>query len=147
SKGQVTLIPEGFSIGNLLRLNFFRVGRFSLNDRGEIVFLANFTLQGSTSQNTGIFRAVNGYVSMIWSSLDPLPDFPENYTFDGREFGHDGAGNVYFAVQAGTNRAIYRFSEGDGFVKVVGTGTVFGDNTIQTVNRFLLSPKGSVAFN
>src|SRR5262249_7046814 len=111
SKDGVALLPEGFSIGSLQRLNFFRVSRYSLGNNGDIVFLANFTLEGARTVSTGLFRASDGNVTLIWSSADPLAGFPANYFFDTRDFGQDANGTVYFTVQSGTNRAIYKFSD------------------------------------
>src|SRR5678809_855254 len=51
SKDGVALLPEGFSLGSMQRLNVFRVGRYSLNQSGDIVFLANFTLEGARTQS------------------------------------------------------------------------------------------------
>jgi hypothetical protein len=146
SKDGVALLPEGFSLGSLQRLNFFRVSRYSLNNNGDIVFLASFTVEGTRTFSTGLFRASNGNVSLIWSGTDALAGFPASYFFDTRDFGQDAEGNVYFTVQSGTARAIYKASDTGGIERIAGPGASFGGYVIQAVSRLVLSADGYLAF-
>jgi hypothetical protein len=147
SRDGVSLLPEGFSLGSLEQLNFFRVGRYSLNDRGDMVFLANFNLTGSRTVRTGLFLlTAEGQLSLVWSNVDPLPGFPMPFQFDSFLFGIDKEGAAYFMVTSGSDTAVYRSDAATGPAKVAGTGTVVDGLTVQTVLYMALSPNGSVAF-
>jgi Bacterial Ig-like domain (group 2) len=147
SREGVGFLPEGFSLGALEQLGFFRVGRYSLNDRGDMVFLANFFLTGSRTSQTGLFLlSATGRLNLVWSTLDALPDFPMPFQFDNFLFGIDKEAAVYFTVTSGSNGAIYRTDELNGPVKVAGTGTVIDGLTVQSVIYMALSPNGTTAF-
>jgi hypothetical protein len=145
SRSGTAVLPQGFSLGTLEQLTTFRVARASLNDRGDIAFLADYTLQGTRRQSTALFRVVDGEVLLVWSNADPLPDFPADYSFVNPQFGQDAEGNVYFLVQAGSNGAVYKAAASGSPVKVLGTGTSVGGATVQTVNQLVMAANGGLA--
>src|SRR5262245_3603141 len=130
SKLGVAILSEG-ATPTFPGLNYFRVGRSSINDKGDILFLGNYTVQNNQPQATGVFRLVNGFVTLLWSTAFPLSGFNPNYTLDNIEFGGDNAGNVYFTAQAGSARAVYKISaDGGDPIKVIGTGSLTGPGTV-----------------
>ena len=133
---------EGFN-----RMNSFRVGRYSYNDQGDMLLLANFQLIGETVFHTGLFLFNDQSFRYIWANTDALPSFPASYQFDNSFFGVDKNGVVYFRVTGGGNTAIFRFDGSSTPVKIAGTGTSAGGVQFQNVWNLALSPNGSVAFN
>jgi hypothetical protein len=146
SKSGVTLFQENVSVGSLERMYGFTVSRASLNDRGSIVFRANYTPRGARTSNSGLFRMVDGGVSLVWSNADPLPDLQQGYSFV--DFGQDALGNVTFTVQAGPNTYLYRISESGIPEKLTGVGSnIPGVGSVtQLFSRIAISQNGNVAF-
>jgi hypothetical protein len=147
SKSGVTIFQENISLGSLERMNGFTVSRASLNDRGSVVFRANYTLRGARTSNSGLFRMVDGSLSLLWTNADPLPDLQQSYSFV--DFGQDAAGNVTFTVQAGANTYLYRIASDTGTPeKLVGVGSnIAGVGSVtQLFSRIAISQNGNVAF-
>jgi hypothetical protein len=135
-------IGEGFA-----RMNFFRLGRSSLNDRGDMVFVADFQWVGTPVWYTGIFLMNDQTFRMIWSNADALPSIPAGFGFDNSMFGVDQDGAAYFRVVSGRNSAIFRADGLSDPVKIAGTGSSVAGLQIQDVSNLALSSNGTVAFN
>ena len=140
-------VAEGFA-----RMSFFRVGRYSINDQGDMVFLADFQFTGIPVWHTGLFLLNDRNFRSIWANTEPLPSFPPDFTFDNSMFGVDSKGAVYFRVSSGRNNAIFRADGMSEPKKIAGTGTtidtpLFGSIPVRDVQNLALSPNGTVAFN
>src|SRR5205823_980443 len=103
-----TYFMENGTAEGLGRMNNFRVGRYSFNDQGDMLFLASYQLTGQTVQHTGLFVLNDQGFRYVWADTDPLPSFAANFTFDNSFFGLDRSGVVYFRVMSGRNSAIFR---------------------------------------
>ncbi len=146
--GDLSFLLENGTAEGLGRMSYFRVGRSSINDQGDIVFLADFQFVGSTVWHTGLFLINDQTFRIVWSNTDALPTFPADFVFDNSMFGVDRNGAVYFRVFSGRLSAIYRIDGMSDPLKIAGTGTTLpGGTQIQDVQNLALSPNGTVAFN
>ena len=147
----LTFILENGAAEGVGRMNFFRPGRYSINDRGDMVFLGDVLRTGTTVSKTGLFLLNDTSFRYIWSAADPLPGFPADFAFDNSMFGVDGNGVVYFRVTSGSNSAIFRADGLSEPVKIAGTGANIGtgSSTVQLrdVQNLAVSPNGTVAFS
>jgi len=135
-------IAEGFG-----RLSYFRVGRYSINDQGDMVLLADFQYTGTSVWHTGLFLLNDQSFRYLWANQDPLPAFPSDFTFDNSMFGVDNQGVVYFRVFSGRNSAIFRIDGTSQPRKIAGTGSTINGLQVQDVQSVVLSPNGAIAFN
>ncbi len=141
----VVLVQEQTQ-GSFQRIRNFAITRYSLNDRGDIVFRGQYDLAGSPEDQNGIFKLSDGNLRVVWGTTLPLADFPDGYQFF-HEFGVDGNGVVYFTVQDGPARAIYRADGLSAPQKLVSTGDSLGGSAIEYVANMAISPNGTVAFD
>ncbi len=137
---------EGQTQGSFQDIGNFSIGQHSLNDRGDIVFSGNYSLPTGDSNHNGIFRISEEQLRVVWGTSLSLAEFPDGWDFDG-DYGVDAEGVVYFDVRQDDTDAIYR---ADGLSlpqKIVMTGDVVEGHTVDRVDRFVIAPDGTLAFD
>ena len=140
------VLVGGQTQGSFQQIRNFDITRYSLNDRGDIVFRGQYDLSGGPEDQDGIFKLSDGNLRAVWGTTLPLADFPDGYQFF-HEFGIDGNGVVYFTVDDGPTRAIYRADGLSAPQKLVSTGDSLGGSTIEYIANLAISPNGTIAFD
>ncbi len=138
---------DGQSQGVLERINNFFTTKYSINDKGEILFRASFQFQGTRTQRSALFKFVDGSLQMVYRNDLPLPGLNLNYSFG--YFGLDETGVVYFTATDGSRNAIFRADGLSDPVKIAATGDTFAGSTIQSLAfgyGFGLSSSGTISF-
>lgn len=140
---------EGQSEGVLERIGGFETTKYSLNDKGEILFRANFQFQGTRTQRTALFKIVDGSLQLVQRNDSPLPGLNSNANYSFGFFGLDEKGVVYFTASDGPRNALYRADGSSDPVKIAATGDSFAGSTIQSIAfgyGFGLSSGGTIAW-
>jgi len=134
------------SDGAFQRLNFFNTSRYSLNDSGAILFMANFQIPGSQQFQVGMFKLTGTDLQAMSTTMDRLPGFPPIQSYGYGRFGIDRNGAAYFVAVAGTQSALYKADGQNAPVRIAGTGDNLGGFVVQSINSLGIAPNGNIAF-
>jgi hypothetical protein len=141
-------VLEGQSLGSIQRLINFNTTRYSINDRGEILFRADFQYQGSSVSRSGLFKFADGYLQAVQTNDSPLPGLGPNYSYG--FFGLTQDGTVFFIASDGVRSALYRMDASLEPSKVIATSDSLAAsrvNTFASWTGFGLSGNGTIAFH
>ena len=147
-EGASYVVVEGQLVGGLQAITNFNTTRYSINDKSEILFRADFRYLGSNVGRSGLFKIVDGYVFLALANDTPLPGLGPNYSFG--FFGMAQDGTVFFVASDGLNSGLYRMDESYQPVKIVATSDALAGSKVNYfVNwtGFGISANGALAFN
>jgi hypothetical protein len=140
------IVLEGQSVGSFGRLSSFITTRYSINDRGEVLFTAYFQESNNSRWRTGLFKYTSNGIEVMATTADFLPGIGANFEFN--YFGLDANGFAYFSAYRDTNTGLYR-TDGSTARKIAATGDFVEGSTITYLNAvsgFGLSADGTLAY-
>ena len=139
--GSSVVLAEGQTQGTFQAIRNFTVTRYSLNDRGDIVFRGTYDQPGGPWDRDGIFKLADGELRVVWGVTLPLAEFPDGY-----DLGVDGNGVGYFMVRRDSTRALYRADGSSAPQKVLMSGDSLGGSTVGRISDLAIAPNGTLAF-
>ena len=142
--GTRTVLVEGQTQGSFRDIRSFGIGRYSLNDLGDIIFAGDYSLPSGDADQHGIFKISGDELRVVWGTSLPLPDFPDGWEPAGI-VGTDADGVAYFMAQHDGTYAVYR---ADGLSlpqKIVMTGDEIGGRSVERIDRFIIARDGTLA--
>jgi hypothetical protein len=140
------IVVDGQSVGGLLELSNFNTTRYSINDKGEVLFTAVFQDSSGPIWNTGLFKYSSTGIQVMATTADTLPGIGSNFQIS--YFGIDAAGVAYFSAYQGDTAALYR-TDGGQPEKIAAAGDMLAGSTIMSliaVGGFGLSSDGTVGY-
>lgn len=122
------------------------IARHSINDAGDILVRAGYTVGAQRIAHTGLFRIPErGLPDEAVSTRTALPEFPTGFTFDG-DFGIGTNGLVFFAANSGSRRAVYVSGYGSPPQKIIATGDALLNSTVARIlPNIAMSEAGELA--
>jgi len=147
-EGASYAVVEGQLVGGLQAITNFNTTRYSINDRSEILFRADFRYLGSNVVRAGLFKIVDGSVLLALANDTPLPGLGPNYQFG--FFGLAQDGTVFFVASDGQNSGLYRMDQTYQPVKVITTADSLAGSKVNYLvswTGFGISANGTLAFN
>ena len=147
ASGSQIVLVEGQTQGSFQQIRNFTVGRYSLNDSGDIVFRGTYDLPGGPYDSDGIFKLVDGRLQVVWGATLPLTEFPDGFNVE-YAFGVDGAGTAYFTVRYEGTYGLYRADGLSAPQKIIMTGDTLSDGSlVGRIDGLSVAPSGALAFN
>lgn len=128
----VTLVLPNTTVGPAQQIRFQGRAPPRMNQRGDVVFVADFCLASCADGARGVFRLLDGRLELLWFG-GPLPGSLAT-TFDPIRLGLDGAGTVYVGT-GGPTGEIYRLDRAASATRIAGAGDRVDGKTTTGISR------------
>ena len=136
-------VADGLTLNAAVaRCSGFRTTRYSLNNRDEFVFLADY-FTDTGAQTTGIFRNLSSGPELDVALGDTLPGVGPATAF-GSEFGLDDGGGIFFLAFGGSATGVFRRDPSGAVIGVLKTGDSISNLKISGINQVAVQPDGQL---
>jgi len=142
--GATMIRLEGSSGPGVREMNTFKTTRYSLNDRGEVLFLSNYT-DDDRRERTGLFKQAGTELTHLYSSGDSLSPFLPDGQINADFFGLDRTGTAYFLASARGETSLYSTDGQQAIHKIVSVGDGLQGSPIVALWGVTLSQEGTLA--
>ncbi len=135
---------DGARAGGQELVNIYS-NRYSLSDRGDVIFRADARTPGKNDNQQGFFRAAgSGFLVPEVSVTDKLDGFNGTVTSFDNQFGVDSAGAYYFIARGSTAVAYRKDLSGADPVKLLGLGDMVNGFPVNGIYQSTISRRGDV---